>query len=420
MADSVSEVSDRDVELLLDDIESKLIAVERDLQGDGPDIDGLLLCTESILDDILIAYDILHTAGDVDLLIKQVTDIHMFLENRNRKPHRGRPRIDVSEEQLASLLCFQFKIADIATMLQVSPSTISRKILEFGLSDALEYSSITDSDLEAIACEYAVLHPNSGQKSFSGYLSQLGFRVQRHRVRNALIKVDPNGVRSRLRKALHRRQYNVPMPNSLWHIDGHHKLIRWHIIIHGGIDGFSRLPVFLRASTDNSADTVLQHFINAVALYGLPSRLFYDMEDAGILDLSSEKDLFCLHYVFIPRIQQQLDIFRESYSHHKLRSEGNMTPYQLWIQGMSTLNSDLAAVEGSLEESSISEYGIDWTGPCRMNNTEDVILEVYSCPLTDEQLLQLKQVVDPMQLCGDFGVSIYFATRQFVYSLSTS
>ncbi|KAL5497033.1 hypothetical protein EMCRGX_G013427 [Ephydatia muelleri] len=383
MADSVSEVSDRDVELLLDDIESKLIAVERDLQGDGPDIDGLLLCTESILDDILIA-------------------------------------IDVSEEQLASLLCFQFKIADIATMLQVSPSTISRRILEFGLSDALEYSSITDSDLEAIACEYAVLHPNSGQKSFSGYLSQLGFRVQRHRVRNALIKVDPNGVRSRLRKALHRRQYNVPMPNSLWHIDGHHKLIRWHIIIHGGIDGFSRLPVFLRASTDNSADTVLQHFINAVALYGLPSRLFYDMEDAGVLDLSSEKDLFCLHYVFIPRIQQQLDIFRESYSHHKLRSEGNMTPYQLWIQGMSTLNSDLAAVEGSLEESSISEYGIDWTGPCRMNNTEDVILEVYSCPLTDEQLLQLKQVVDPMQLCGDFGVSIYFATRQFVYSLSTS
>ena len=51
----MSEVSDRDVELLLDDIESKLIAVERDLQGDGPDIDGLLLCTESILDDILIA-----------------------------------------------------------------------------------------------------------------------------------------------------------------------------------------------------------------------------------------------------------------------------------------------------------------------------------------------------------------------------
>ena len=86
---------------------------------------------------------------------------------------------------------------------------------------------------------------------------------------------------------------------------------------------------------------------------------------------------------------------------------------------MSTLSSDLAAVEGILEESSISEYGIDWTGPCRINNTEDVILEVSNCPLTDEQLIKLKQVVDPMQLCGDFGVSLYFTTRQFVYVLTT-
>ena len=116
------------------------------------------------------------------------------------------------------------------------------------------------------------------------------------------------------------------------------------------------------------------------------------MEDAGVLDPSSEKDLFCLHFILIPRIQHQLDIFWESYSHHKLQSEGNMTP----------LSSDLAAVEGILEESSISEYGIDWTGPCQINNTDDVILEVSNCPLTDEQLIQLKQVVDPMQLCGDF------------------
>ena len=23
-------------------------------------------------------------------------------------------------------------------------------------------------------------------------------------------------------------------PNSLWHIDGNHKLIKWHLVIHGG------------------------------------------------------------------------------------------------------------------------------------------------------------------------------------------
>ena len=62
------------------------------------------------------------------------------------------------------------------------------------------------------------------------------------------------------------------MPNSfLRHIDGHHKLIRWHIVIHGGIDGFSRLPVCLKASTNNTSGTVLKHFLGAVASFGLPS-----------------------------------------------------------------------------------------------------------------------------------------------------
>ena len=33
--------------------------------------------------------------------------------------------------------------------------------------------------------------------------------------------------------------------NSLWHIDGHHSLIRWHVVVHGGIDGFSRMITYL-------------------------------------------------------------------------------------------------------------------------------------------------------------------------------
>ncbi|KAI5987282.1 hypothetical protein EDD15DRAFT_2173867, partial [Pisolithus albus] len=35
-----------------------------------------------------------------------------------------------------------------------------------------------------------------------------------------------------------RHKYHIKQPNALWHIDGHHKLIRWGIVIHGFIDGF--------------------------------------------------------------------------------------------------------------------------------------------------------------------------------------
>ena len=51
---------------------------------------------------------------------------------------------------------------------------------------------------------------------------------------------------------------------------------RWRIVVHGGIDGFSRIPVYLVASSNNKADTVLSAFINAVETYGLPSRVRAD------------------------------------------------------------------------------------------------------------------------------------------------
>ena len=35
-------------------------------------------------------------------------------------------------------------------------------------------------------------------------------------------------------------------------------------------------------------------------------RIFYSLEDAGLLDPSNEADLFSLHFVFISRINRQL------------------------------------------------------------------------------------------------------------------
>ena len=59
-------------------------------------------------------------------------------------------------------------------------------------------------------------------------------------------------------------------------IDGHHKLIRWKIVTHAGIDGFSRIIVFMRCSSNNKATTVYSYFLEAVDNYGLPSRVRSD------------------------------------------------------------------------------------------------------------------------------------------------
>lgn len=48
-------------------------------------------------------------------------------------------------------------------------------------------------------------------------------------------------------------------------------------MVHGGIDGFSRIPVYLYASNNNRASTVLDLFTKAVEQYGLPSRVRCDL-----------------------------------------------------------------------------------------------------------------------------------------------
>ena len=62
----------------------------------------------------------------------------------------------------------------------------------------------------------------------------------------------------------------------MWHIDGHHKLIHWKIVVHGGIDGFSRMVTFMKAVDNNRSETVLEAFSDAVSAYGWPSRVRSD------------------------------------------------------------------------------------------------------------------------------------------------
>ncbi|KAL0195120.1 hypothetical protein M9458_008692, partial [Cirrhinus mrigala] len=48
------------------------------------------------------------------------------------------------------------------------------------------------------------------------------------------------------------------------------------IVVHGGTDGFSRMIVYLKAASKNSASVVLKNFIEAVNQFGSPSRVQSD------------------------------------------------------------------------------------------------------------------------------------------------
>ena len=292
----------------------------------------------------------------------------------------GRPMIEVEEQQLKFLLESRFCVKDIALLLGCSKRTVERRMHTYHLSSR-SFSNITDDNLDDTIKAILSSFPSMGEKLTQARLLSQGIHVPRQRLRESIRRVDYSGIHTRMRNVLHRRAYQVNSPNDVWHVDTYHKLIRWRVVIQGGIDGFSRLITFLRASPNNESGSMFSAFGDAVNEFGLPSKVrsdhggeniliarymldhpergpgtmltgksthnqrierlwrdlfsgcvkffyyfFYWLEDAGILNPDDETDLYCLHFLFMPLIQNQLDCFRQAWAVHPLRTERSETP----------------------------------------------------------------------------------------------
>ena len=294
----------------------------------------------------------------------------------------GRPRLQVDVEEIAEMRKLGVSISKISEVLGLSRSTLYR-VLEG--SDLIGVTEISDQELDSVVASYKETHPNDGERILIGYIRSKNIHVPRSRIRSSIRRVDPHGIQQRKLTTIQRRTYHVEGPNYVWHMDGNHKLIRWKFIIHGAIDGYSRLVVFLKCSTNNTAATVFDSFIAATQSYGVPKRLrtdlggenvdawqymvdyhggnercvitgssihnerierlwrdvrnsvittfrqeFLSLEQEEILDVENDTDLFCLHEVYIDRINHSLIGFVNSWNNHPLTTEHNHTPLQLF------------------------------------------------------------------------------------------
>jgi AraC-like DNA-binding protein len=307
----------------------------------------------------------------------------------------GCPAINVNIEDIEFLRSLRFCWQRIAQILGISRSTLYRRLNEEGLSRSLSFSVISDADLDKLVTDIKDLHPNDGERLLMGHLVSRNVFVPRARLQGAIHRVDPINTALRRSVTIRRRRYVCAGPNAVWHIDGNHKLIKWRFVIHGAIDGFSRTVAYLHCSDNNQAVTVLNLFTIATQLYGLPCKVrsdlggenievwrymienhasesavitgssthnerierlwrdvyrsvgvlfantFYQLEDEGKLNCLNEIDLYCLHFIFKPRINSTLRSFIECWNNHSISTEKNYTPNQLFVQGMIEANNCL-------------------------------------------------------------------------------
>ena len=111
----------------------------------------------------------------------------------------------------------------------MSKSTVQRRFREYGISVSSAMSEQTDDQLDDLVRQIKSDFPNAGYRRVDSQLRYQGIKVPQSRVREALQRVDPEGVAQRWLALTPRCTYNVPGPLCLWHIDGNHKLIRFDI-----------------------------------------------------------------------------------------------------------------------------------------------------------------------------------------------
>ncbi len=83
---------------------------------------------------------------------------------------------------------------------------------------------------------------------------------------------------------------------------------------------------------------------------GLYHDLFTFMESINILDPNDDIHIFCLHFVFIDRINRQLSYWKNSWIKHPMRSEHNLTPQELWTAGLQQIADSHSIIDKELFE----------------------------------------------------------------------
>ena len=128
-------------------------------------------------------------------------------------------------------------------------------------------------------------------------------------------------------------------------------------------------------------------------------QLFHFLEETGRMDPSSEKDFYCLYYIYLPRINMAVNNFSEGCNNHALTTERCMTTVQMFTGEMLSTASHMPTTSES------HNIGLEGSG---------IHVSEIATPLAlpDEALLQ--STINPLNESTDYAIELYKRTKNFI------
>jgi hypothetical protein len=153
--------------------------------------------------------------------------------------------------------------------------------------------------------------------------------------------------------------------------------------------------------------------------------LFQFLEQDGILDPDNPGQLWCLQYIYLPRLNRDLALFSEQWNLHGIRTvKGSPSPQTMYMERMLQLQGssqhtavlDFTRVEPPAVND--QEYGVDPVEPVTGEHSANLsIVDVPSvrCPFSDAVLQELTHTVDPLDNSLDIhGIGLYQITLAYL------
>ena len=137
-------------------------------------------------------------------------------------------------------------------------------------------------------------------------------------------------------------------------------------------------------------------------------RLFYYLEHHNSLDPNNLVHRYALQYVYVPHINQSLQVFREGWKH-------NLSPHQSFVQGALQFQHQLHALDFFYHVDAM--YGIELEeleNSIPKDNEYTVYIPPNSFQISEEVLLKLQATVNPLAESHNFAIELYLEVLRFI------